>query len=148
MISFRLRLTGHGWLECLVSDGRGSALARASYLSDAVGHLLSALENLMAGNDAACDFADEPGCHRWQFQRTGDRLRIDLHFNDERSDSWESRFACECGLLEFAQAIDRELDRNLAELGPDAYRQLWGYRYPQQAHHHLKEAIGQLSRDL
>jgi hypothetical protein len=142
MIKFQLELTGHGWVECRISNDGGSAKARASYMTDAIGNLTSVTRDLLShAGEATCDFSDEPGCYRWSFLRSGDQLRITLSWNDEQSGEWQPRFQGECSLVAFAQAIDRELDRNFVELGAEGYRQFWGYRFPKDEHEGLKQGL-------
>ena len=138
MIDFNLRLTGHGWLECRISDGRSETTATASHLTDAIREFVAAVQRLATASEAACEFAEEPGAYRWQFERSGDRVKITVTWNEE-----QSKFEGECNYLDFARAVDRELDRALEELGEQGYEKLWGWRFPKQAQERLKQTIRQ-----
>ena len=148
MIRFELNLTGHGWVECVISNGERGATVTASFLTDAIGEFVSVVQSLPTASAGTCDFAEEPGCYRWHFERDGDKVRIAVRWNDEQSSNWHLRFECECGLIDFVRAVDSALARNLEELGEQGYQQLWGYRFPKEAHERLKHCILALQRNV
>jgi hypothetical protein len=67
-----------GWAECRIRVDAAAANLTASYLSDALGDLCSAVIALLRGEaQARVSFEEEPGEYRWLFERSGpDRLRI------------------------------------------------------------------------
>jgi hypothetical protein len=73
------RLIGRGWSETVVTDGDRSVLVTAASLSDALADLSEAVLARLRGADrASCRFADEPGEHRWLFERRRDRLALTI----------------------------------------------------------------------
>jgi hypothetical protein len=68
-VEFLYELTGTGWSECRLSIGDARCEVTASYLSDALGELASAVEDVLRwpGVDARAVFVEEPGEYRWRF---------------------------------------------------------------------------------
>ena len=67
-MKFRYRLQGAGWAYAEISDHGRRITVDASYLSDALGDLLSALVDLTRGaRTAMCSWAEEPEVVRWIF---------------------------------------------------------------------------------
>src|SRR5687768_17732149 len=60
------RLTGTGWAECTLSDENSSCTVTASYLSDALRHLVVAATAVVSGfSRITFQFDEEPGEYRW-----------------------------------------------------------------------------------
>ena len=71
------QLDGFGWASATVG-GRGFSVdVTASYLRDALGDLVRAMESLLqGGTDARCSWEEEPGEYRWIF--TSDGIAVSL----------------------------------------------------------------------
>lgn len=129
-VEFDYRLTGTGWAEASIRHGDASLLLTASYLGDALGNLLHAVEDLLAGaGSSRCAWEEEPGQYWWLFERTADvvRLRI-LWFDDwvaEPDDSGVLRFEGTVPLADLAMAIASGAEKVLAEYGVEGYLRRW-----------------------
>ncbi len=68
-ISIQYNLTGRGWSECIVEIDDQQVHLKASYLLNALAHLLDAVAAVVRGADeATASFANEPGECRWRFK--------------------------------------------------------------------------------
>ena len=126
-MKFRYELEGPGWATCTVEIGGQTAVATASYLSDGLGSLTTAVIQLCEGADnASAVFSEEPGAYRWHFQRIGPE-RVRLQLREEHSESTAGKLVIdrECRLRSFAEALRAELDRLLAVHGEEGYVKLW-----------------------
>jgi hypothetical protein len=74
-IDLHYELTGTGWSECRVVIGESRCDLTASYLSDALGDLAAAVEDVLRwpGVDARAVFVEEPGEFGWRFIAAGGR---------------------------------------------------------------------------
>jgi len=131
-ISFAYDLTGTGWAEAAVSDGKQSRRMTVSYLSDALGDMTRAVVRLLQGSqDERVSFLGEPGEHVWTLRsEDGKTLRVEVAwFEDwvEVDKSQEKRevFSTECRLLDFAQEVHAVLDRLMEKYGLEGYEQRW-----------------------
>ena len=139
-VEFRYELTGSGWSECTLIVGEVHVSVTASYLSDALRSLLSAVCRILSGaNEATASFDEEPGEYRWRFLRVDDeRLRIRIfEFDDLWSDRPDSdgQQICdvECRLRTFAGAVLSGCKDLLATHGRDGYKEKW-------VRHHFPDA--------
>jgi len=130
-VDFAYRLTGTGWSEARLADGRSSVTITASYLGDALGELLEAIGVLLGGGEQArCSWEEEPGEDRWLFDRAGSdvRLRV-LAFPDgdplESDDRGQVIFESTVPLREIASAIASGAQTVLDEHGQDGYLRRW-----------------------
>jgi hypothetical protein len=74
-IEFRYHLTGVGWSECTLIVDDAHVTVTASYLSDALRSLISAVCRVLEGiAEATATFDEEPGEFRWRLFRVGDDL--------------------------------------------------------------------------
>lgn len=128
---FAYRLTGTGWAEACISDHASAVSIRASYLTDALGLLLKAVDQLLQGADEArCSWADEPGEYRWIIKRDRDHahLRV-LTFHDieslEPDESGVVNFETKQPLHDVADAIAAGAQAVLDEYGVDGYLRCW-----------------------
>ena len=136
MISFSYRLTGSGWAIAELSDEKHEVRIPASYLCDALRDLVIAVESVFSAESSECLWEEEPGEVHWKFQRTGDRVTVEVLWNKERA-----MFDSEDDLLHFASQVTVALQKLLAEWGVDGYSKKWGYPFPVEAHHALAQAI-------
>ncbi len=147
MKTFRLRFDGHGWLECLVSDGERGATITASYLSDCVSELVEACTRLVNGSAAElCDFLEEPGLFRWKFLAGDGNLRVEVYWFEEDGDSegyaGELQFASDLEIREFGRLLLREMDRLREEFRGGAYQARWEFPYPEEQVRLLRDSLG------
>ena len=86
-MKFRYRLQGAGWAYAELSDRGRRVTVQASYLSDALGDLLSALVELTeGGRTATCLWAEEPAVVRWTFTARYDGILCSMRrFPDEKA---------------------------------------------------------------
>ena len=121
-----------GWAECRIRVDAAAANLTASYLSDALGDLCSAVIALLRGEaQARVSFEEEPGEYRWLFERSGpDRLRIRIREFEDVIDHAPDKdgqpiFDAECELRAFAAVLLKELERVLTEYGLAGYKEQW-----------------------
>jgi hypothetical protein len=132
-VAFHYELTGRGWSECRLAIGDLSCEVTASYLSDALGDLASAVENCLRGHTVArVSFVEEPGEYRWVFSAaTIGRLRVRIvEFPEwsKRSDAaGKIIFDAECDRRELGQAVAEDMRRLLDARGAAGYRELWAH---------------------
>lgn len=131
-VALHYELTGTGWSECRVEIGDVGCSVTASYLSDALGELASAVEDVLRwpGVDARAVFAEEPGEYRWRFVAAGrDRVRVKIiEFPDwgiTNDDAGKVVFDAECSRRALGQAVAAELRRILEAHGERGYRKKW-----------------------
>src|SRR5688572_825860 len=103
-VALHYDLTGTGWSECRVSIGDSHCDLTASYLSDALGDLAAAVEDVLRwpGVDSQAVFVEEPGEYRWRFLAAGeDRVVVKiLEFPDwggKEDSAGKVIFEAECG---------------------------------------------------
>lgn len=131
-IEFRYELTGTGWSECTLIVNDSQVTVTASYLSDALRSLLSAVCRVLDGiPEATAQFDEEPGEYRWRLFRVDDemiRVMI-LEFNDLWSNKPDSDgkpiFDVQCRLRTLAGAVYDGCKRLLAEHGHSGYKEKW-----------------------
>ena len=134
-MQFRIayRITGLGWSECFVSDETQTCTVTASYLSDALCHLLlaaSAAASLFGR--VTFSFEEEPGEYRWVI--TSPRMNeIEVEIIDF-DESWsgkpdaagKSLFKTKCLPGAFARAVFNAAQQVLSEHGEAGYAERWG----------------------
>jgi hypothetical protein len=85
IVRFEYHLVGHGWSDAALQIGSNSISLTASYLSDALGDLVSAVAAVAEGAPAVkTSFVEEPGEFVWTFDSVNDsdvQVRI-AWFND------------------------------------------------------------------
>lgn len=124
---FTFRLSGRGWAEAAISDGTNATSMRPSFLSDALGDLLRAVNRIVAGaREAECVWAEEPGFDRWHFVREEDRvaLRVFAVEDDVEGES-ELVFQTRQTLPALGDAFLRGAQTVLNDYGPERYRNKW-----------------------
>lgn len=123
-IEFRYLLTGAGWSECTLIVNDAHVTVTASYLSDTLRSLISAVCRVLEGiSDATAAFDEEPGEYRWRLFRIDDELVRILIL--EFVDLWSGKadadgkpiFDVQCRLRTFAGAVYDGCKRLLAEHG-------------------------------
>jgi hypothetical protein len=131
-VEFLYELTGTGWSECRLSIGDARCEVTASYLSDALGELASAVEDVLRwpGVDARAVFVEEPGEYRWRFLQAGpERVRVKIiefpDWNKMDDAAGKVIFDAECDRRSLGEAVAKELRRLLAAHGTRGYREKW-----------------------
>ena len=131
-VSFRYELTGTGWSECVFSVGEARCELTASYLSDALGNLASAVEDVLRSPDvsARAVFMEEPGEYRWRFLPAGPaRVRITIlefpDWNVMDETAGKVIFDAECDRRALGESLAKELRRLLTAHGARGYREKW-----------------------
>lgn len=132
-IQMHYELTGRGWSECRVAIGDARCELTASYLSDALGDLASAVEDVLRwpGVDARAVFAEEPGEYRWRFVAAGeDRVVVKIiEFPDwggMEDSAGKIILEAECERDALGRAMAAELRRLYGAVGGErGYREQW-----------------------
>lgn len=129
---FVFRLTGVGWAEATLEHEGHWVKLTASYLSDALGDLLSAVAKLQDGEESAvASWTEEPGEYRWLFKLERDQLNLRvLAFEDSYPPLPEDEgfpvFIATCPLDELAAAVVQGARSVLDDVGgAEGYRAKW-----------------------
>ncbi len=130
-MKFSFMLTGLGWGEATLSAGEQRVIIPASYLTDVLSELLTAVRSLLEGApDACCSWDLEPGEYRCIFTRNGDHasLRV-LSFPDTWKDPPDEDgtavFDFRGALSKLASAFTDGIEAVLLEYGEDGYQVRW-----------------------
>jgi hypothetical protein len=131
-VEFRYELTGTGWSECQLSIGEARCEVTASYLSDALGELASAVEDVLRwpGVNARAVFMEEPGEYRWRFLAAGPgRVRVKIiefsDWNEMDDTAGKVIFDAECDRRSLGESVAKDLRRLLTAHGARGYREKW-----------------------
>jgi hypothetical protein len=161
VFKIRYELTGPGWAACHVSVNDQTTTATASYLSDALGELITAVLLLKkSGYTPDAIFAEEPGQFRWAMEyhneenSNRDRVHLRLYFDEEWIGSPRKRHAdLGCERLNaliptnlFFQAFCDMLDDILTTYGTHGYEEEWNSEtktmaFPSAEHNELKSVL-------
>tara|TARA_R110002073_G_scaffold336260_2_gene531480 strand:- start:28131 stop:28634 length:504 start_codon:yes stop_codon:yes gene_type:complete len=131
------KLTGQGWATCEIELGDQRATVTASYLSDALGQLVTATLLLRQGaHISSASFDEEPGEYRWVFdcykspsdETSGIRVRI-----YEFEELWAHKPASEGakildGVVQtevFYRSMLDMIEEVIAEYGEEGYEDKW-----------------------
>jgi hypothetical protein len=148
-VEIRYELTGSGWAECTVRVDGTWVTVTASYLSDALDNLASAIVAVLRGHPrATASFDEEPGEYRWIFEPLPEgqvRIRI-LEFeelwNDRPDEQGKQIFAAECRLRTLAGAMVSALQNLEQKYGIPGYREKWvSYDFPSHRLTELQELL-------
>lgn len=132
MIDIKYTLRNHGWADCEIISENAKINISASYLSDALGGLLSAVVELINGKrEARTQFDEEPGEYRWIFNQTKENL-IDLKIiefpelrGNKPNEDGKELLKTECTLKELATTLFNSADAILKKFGEDGYKKNW-----------------------
>jgi len=167
-LEFTYSLTGQGWAEAYVSDGRNWLRPTASHLSDALRALTDAVDKIVRGRDRiACMWEEEPGSFIWISECRGQAVTVEIYWNSHSVDAnWESlgargedninvAFEPPAGRVpgevqgrfsttrrDLGTAVLAALDRLLDDEGDQGYANHWGaHPFPHPEHDRLREAL-------
>ncbi|WP_308796439.1 hypothetical protein [Agromyces silvae] len=129
-MEFEYWLTGTGWAKASVRHEDATLPLSASYIQDALGDLLQAVDDLLAGaGSSRCVWWEEPGQYWWLLERSGEGVNLSiLWFDDwvrEPDGSGVLKFAEALPLADLATAIAVGSAKVLAEHGAEEYRRRW-----------------------
>jgi hypothetical protein len=125
-------IVGAGWAKCTIRVDDACATVTASYLSDALDDLASAVAASLRGHPhATASFTEEPGEYRWIFEPVSEG-RVSVRIL-EFKEMWGGRpdedgtviFHAQCRLRTLAGAVLSELQRLERAYGFAGYREKW-----------------------
>ena len=154
-LTIDFRVTGVGWAECEIADEASSCTVTASYLSDALRHLvLAATAVLSHFSQVTFHFDEEPGEFRWivSTPRINEVQVQILNFPQrwgERPDSeGTSLFSTTCLPLTFAEAVHKAASKVLSTFGEAGYAEQWSeHPFPVLQLQELERLLGLEHRD-
>jgi len=79
----------------------------ASYLCDALGDFVDAVQSLFNGNFAECPWEEEPGIVRWEFRREGSRVTVKVGWDQTEGE----QLVGEDDWLHFSEEVDPRVRR-------------------------------------
>jgi hypothetical protein len=131
-VRFQYELPGAGWSACTLEVDQASVKVTASYLSDALRSLLSALCRILTGEtESTASFDEEPGEYRWKFYRLDEHrlklviLEFDELWSHEPDSDGKCIFDIEYRIRPIADAIYDGCKILLALHGRDGYKAQW-----------------------
>jgi hypothetical protein len=137
MIQFSYSLWSHGWARAFIGNGRVEVKVTASYLTDALGDFVDAVQRLFTEDRTECIWEEEPGEFLWKLHNEGVRCVVEV-FQDGRV---PEIFSGDDDLLHFGGEVEGAIQKLLDELGVEGYLKKWGHPFPQEAYSKLKQAI-------
>lgn len=148
-ITITYKLTGHGWAQFDLNIHGQEISLIASYLSDALGDLLSATTLIASGgHDATAALIEEPGEHRIRFLRIDSQtmtLRViymDSAFSHKADERGKLIYEAHCNIRDFARALLTATQELWTQLGDDGYRAQWlSHEYPYARRSNLQKAL-------
>ena len=131
-----LELTGLGWADCHIADETSSCKVTASYISDALRHLVLAATAVLSGfRSVTFAFDEEPGEYRWVIStpRLNEIELTILSFPQLWGDKPDSEGKClfrtKCRPRVFAEAVNAAATEILNTMGERGYAERW-VEYP------------------
>ena len=155
---FTYRLSGSGWSEAYVAQADQWLRPTASYLTDALTALVSAIIAVIEGNEhVACIWEEEPGEYLWWFERVSDLVELrsmwrsnwsnepsnaDRWFLPKENEAGDLKLRLRTSSSAIGSAVLSSLDQLWTDPGPTAYEQIWGKPFPEAEHKRLRELVG------
>lgn len=161
--SFQLKyeLTGQGWAACHIMVNDQSVTATASYISDALGDLITAVLLLKkTGHAPDAIFAEEPGQFRWTMEyheannENRSHVLFGLYFQEKwigprrslNGDLGDKRLTALIPADLFFHAFDEMLNDILITYGTEGYAEMWNgdtitMPFPSREHEELKSSL-------
>jgi len=131
-IELNYKLTGTGWAECYIEIYGRFCKVTASYLSDALGDLVSAVNYIFNSEyEIKSSFTEEPGEYRWiLIPQKNNGLQIKIidfpqTWNQKPDEEGELMFDVTVSKYEFSLAILNMLETLLSEYGVLEYKKQW-----------------------
>ena len=152
-IRFSYRLVGSGWAIANIADEHRGCKMVPSYLSDALGNLVGAVNRIFEPGQANCSWADEPGEWLWSFERRNGQVHIQIRrfrqwgkARDENCETWRRDFHsllfdATCDLLSLAKEIDQAMKSVLSECTIEQYHSDWHHPFPEMEAAQLRRHI-------
>lgn len=148
-LAFSYDLVAIGWAQCEFEVVDKHIKITASYLSDVLGSLSSAVVCLVKGQpEARASFTEEPGEYRWLFTRVDQHsVRVQvmdfaewLGYKPDEQGRIILEATCDIGLL--ARTVLAELRRINAKYPGKAYREMWvEHDFPSSQMNELAELL-------
>jgi hypothetical protein len=137
-----VQLTGAGWADATVSDGRNELTTDISYISDGIAEMAAAARALLQGAQTArFAFQHEPGEHVFVLTRgSGDSVKIEI-FENQRN------FECKlgapvmtisCAVLDFVGQVFSSLHALRIDEG---YKDRWRHEFPLDSYEFIQRVI-------
>jgi hypothetical protein len=149
---FEYRLVGTGWASATIAHGGATAELTASYLSDALGVLLLAVEEALSGaEEARCSWDEEPGEYRWIFKSDGVDVDLEIKWfdalwGDEPDENGRSVFAVSVALREAAVCFAGSAQAVLDKHGTAGYLEKWlDFPFPAETLSRIQRRLSETS---
>lgn len=148
-VTFTYELTGTGWADCEFQVNGHTVTLTASYLTDALEDLVSAVVALMLGHPrAVATFTEEPGQYRWILEaQPGDTVRIRVleylsGWGDVPDERGRVMLDDVSPVADLGAAVLGGADAVLARYGAQGYHERWvQHEYPRQKVEHLRTLV-------
>lgn len=131
-VDFSFRLTGSGWAEARIADDASFVKMTVSYLTDALGDLLTALAALKRGDSETEQFSwdGEPEEYRWRLDRDGDDVVVTILwffdiYRPQHDQAGRLVFTTRQPLAELVRVVSAGASQLLDEVGEEGYRERW-----------------------
>lgn len=130
-VRLEYRILFLGQAEFRITAGDFSAIATASYVSDALGDFARAVVAIIDGQRSSrVLFIEEPGEFEWKLNRRGDLLHCILSWDpepvpDRMVERWERKLDVMVSWSEFVCAVKSMLANVLLSYGFDGYWEQW-----------------------
>jgi len=126
-VEFSYRLVDTGWAHARLADGDTCVELPASYRSDALSELLTALSAIQDGADtAACTWREEPGEYRWDFTHDTNRLKLEVRcYHRAPTEDGQVIFACEARTADMEHTFTAAIRQVLDQWGEAGYLAEW-----------------------
>jgi hypothetical protein len=150
MIKIAFMLESKGRFSAELYNGTDTALVDAFIFIDAPKELLAAVMLLAEGiRETSCRWQTDPGEYRWLFASENEEVILKVCFFQNTFSKLEDEsgvllFSGNEGRRRFCSHIKQQYDRLLNELGPEKYKELWGYEFPTNELNRLKTALHKL----
>jgi hypothetical protein len=131
MLNIEYKLLNHGWAECVLSDGSKVVTIDGSYVSDCLGSLLQAVNELINGKQKVyANFDNEPGEYRLIFENLGDNIKLTILefpslWSNDPDEKGKKVFETMITLFELTNSIYQAANNVLQEYGEVGYKEKW-----------------------
>lgn len=148
-VTLQYTLTGSGWAECILQVDEQQIRLTASYLSDALGNLLTIPIQLLKGyDDITISFDEEPGEYRWRVKPLHDEmisiqiLEFDELWGHQPDEEGKTIFSATCRLRTFCGAVLSASQKVFEQYGFEGYKAKWvEYDFPLNRQQELQRLL-------